>query len=136
MVNVPASMRSGMTSCSAPCNRSGTRSFDLCTHLVEQVGEVGHFRFTRTVLQDRFSLGESGGHEQVFGPSHRDFVEDNLRALESVGFSLNIAVFLCDLGTELFQSLNVEIDRACADRASSGKGYVRASATCDQRSQH
>ena len=93
MMKVPASMRSGMMRCFAPwslltplhADRGRAGALDFGAHGVEQLGQVGDFGFAGAILHDGLALGERGGHEQVFGASDRDFVEDNLRALEPIG---------------------------------------------------
>src|ERR1035438_269450 len=121
-------------------NADGGRAgaFDLRSHFVQKIGEVGDFGFARAVWQNGFALGESGGDEQVFGAGDGDLVENNFRALEAVGAGFNVAVFLGDLRAQLFESFDVEIDGASSDGAAAGErdagvataGYERAE---DQR---
>jgi hypothetical protein len=79
---------------------------NLGAHGVEQRGQVGDFRFARAVLHDRLALGERGGHQQVFGAGHGDFVENNLGAFERsaflrIGGGLDVAVLLRDLRAQV-----------------------------------
>ena len=82
-------------------------SLDLCAHLVEQFGEIGHFRFASAILDDRLAFGQRSCHQQVFGSCDGDLVEDNLRSLEPVSGSLYVSMLGCNLRAEPFQSLNV-----------------------------
>ena len=56
-------------------------AFDLCAHLVEQIGQIGDFGFAGAVLQDGFAFGERRGHQQVFGAGDGDLVEDDFSRL-------------------------------------------------------
>ena len=66
-------------------HRRRTRAFNLRSHLVEQIGEIGDFRFTRAILENRFAVRERCGHKQVFCTGYRDLVEDDLSAFQSPG---------------------------------------------------
>ncbi len=109
MMKVPASMRSGMMRCLAPCslrhalyaNGGSARAFDLRAHLVQQVGEVGDFGLASAVLHDGFALGEGRGHQQVFSAGDGDLVEYDFAALEPVGAGFDVAVVLRDFGAQL-----------------------------------
>ena len=110
-------------------------AFDLRSHLVQQVGEVGDFGLAGAVLQDGFAFGEGRGHEQVFGAGDGDLVENNFRALEAGGAGFDVAVFLRDLRAELFEAFDVEIDGAAADGAAAGERDAGVSAAGDQRAE-
>ena len=60
-------------------------ALDLRSHFIQQIGEVGDFRLARAVLQDGLAVGESRGHEQVFGAGDGDLVENNFCAFEAGG---------------------------------------------------
>ena len=98
------------------------RALDLRAHGGEQRGEVGDFGFAGAVLEERFALGEDGGHEQVFGAGDGDLVEDDVRALEAFGAGLDVAVLVADDRAHAFESLDVQVDGAAADGAASGHG--------------
>ncbi len=82
------------------------------------------------------AVGESRGHEQVFGAGDGDLVENNFRAFEAVGGGFDVAVLLRDLRAETFESLDVEIDGTSADGAAAGKRNAGASAARDQRAEN
>ena len=103
------------------------------SHLVQQIGEVGDFRLTGAILEDGLALGESRGHQQVFGARDRDLVEANRSAFEAVGGGLHVAVVLRDLGAQALESVNVQIDRSGADGAAARQRDAGASATRHQR---
>ena len=87
----------------------GACAFDLRAHGGEQRGEVGNFGFARAVLEEGFTLGEDGGHEQVFSAGDGDLVEDDVRALEAFGAGLDVAVLVADDRAHAFESLDVEV---------------------------
>ena len=98
-------------------NGRSARAFDLRSHLVEQVGEVGDFGLAGAILHHGFALGQGGGHEQVFRAGHGDLVEHNFAALEPVGAGLDVSVVLRDFRAQAFQSFDVKIDGTRADSA-------------------
>ncbi len=63
---VPASMRSGMTRCVAPCRRSHAVdddavravALDARAHLDQQFSQIDDFGFARDVFQHRAALGQ------------------------------------------------------------------------------
>src|SRR3984957_12864656 len=71
-------------------NGGGAGAFDLRSHFVEEVGEVGDFGFAGTVLKYGFAFGEGRGHEQVLGAGDGNFVEDNFRAFETFGAGFDV----------------------------------------------
>ena len=143
MMKVPASMRSGMMRCFAPssCSRP-SREWWACRRLrcalpfCSEGGEVGDFRLARAVLQDGLAFGECRGHQQVFGASDSDFVEDNFGAFQSVGAGLNVAVFLRDLCAEFFETFEVEVDGARTDSTAAGKRDAGVTSAGHQRAEY
>jgi len=114
----------------------GACAFDLCAHADEHGGEVGDFGFARAVFKEGVAVGESSGHEQVFGAGDGDLVEDDVRALETIGTGFEVAVLLRDGGAHGFEALDVEVDGTSTDGAASGHGNASDAGACDQRSQH
>ena len=86
MMNVPASMRSGMMRCFAPCSLldalhadgGGARAFDLRAHLDQQVGEIDDFRLARAVFHDGLAIGQRRRHQQIFCAGDGDLVENDV----------------------------------------------------------
>ena len=74
-----------------------SRTFDFRSHLVQQGGEVSDFGLAGAVPHDGLALGQRCRHEQIFGSSHCDLVEDNLRSFETLGGGFDVAVILRDL---------------------------------------
>ena len=72
------------------CGRTSTR--DLCTHSIEAIGQVNHFRFTRSIFNDRRSLCEHCSHHQIFRTGDRHHIGGNMRRLQTGAFYDNIAV--------------------------------------------
>jgi len=114
---------------------------NLRPHGVEQRGEVGDFRFAGAVLHDRLAIRKRGGHQQVFGAGDGNFVEDNFSATKTAAFQgindgLDVAMLLRDLRAQTLQSLDVEIDGAGANGASSGQRDAGVSTPRYERSQN
>ncbi len=76
---VPASMRSGITACSAPCSSchpfdddsSRAGAFDFRAHRDEEVGEILDFRLLGGAVDDRRSFGKHSSHHDVVGAEDR-----------------------------------------------------------------
>ena len=74
---------------------AGAGAGDFRAHFQEEVSEVDNFGFARGVLDDGFSVGEHGGHQDIFSAGDGDAIEDDARAFESVGRGgFDVAVFL------------------------------------------
>ena len=88
MTNVPASMRSGMTRCSAPRSRrcpttwtvSGVGPLDVGAHLLQELDEVVDLRLLGRRTDGRVALGERGGQHRVLGAHDRHRRERDLGA--------------------------------------------------------
>jgi len=117
-------------------NGGGSCTLDLRAHGNQHCGEVGDFRLARAVLEDGLAVGESGGHEKVFGAGDGDLVEDDVCALEAVCTSFEVAVVLRDGGAHGFEALDVQIDGAAANGAASGHGDAGDSGARDERAEH
>ncbi len=113
----------------------GACAFDLCSHGDEQGGEVGDFRLAGAVFKEGFSLGQRGGHQEVFGSGDGDLVEDDVCAFEPVGAGFEVAVVLGDGGAHGFEAADVEVDRAAADGAASGHGDAGDAGAGDERAE-
>ena len=101
--------------------RLSSGAFDLRAHLVQQVRQVDYFGLARAIFQHGLAFGQSRRHQQVFGSGHRDFFEDNARALQPLGAGFDVAVFLGDLRAQLLQPFEVQIDRARSNGAAAGQ---------------
>ena len=80
-VGAGPSMRSGMMRCraieapdAADADDVGTGAGNLRAHRHQAVGQVDDLRLTRGVLDDRFAVGQHGGHHQVLGAGDGDHV--------------------------------------------------------------
>ena len=108
---------------------------NLRAHGGEQGGEVGDFRLAGAVLHEGFAVGEDGGHEQVFSAGDGDLVEDDVRAVETVGAGFEVAVLLGDDGAHFFEALDVQVDGAAADGAAAGHGDAGHAGAGDERAE-
>ncbi len=114
----------------------GARAFDLRAHGVEQRGEVGDLGLARAVFEERFAVGEDGGHQEVFGAGDGDLVEDDVRAFQAIGSRFEVAVLLGDGGAHGFEALDVEVDGAAADGAAAGHGDAGHAGARDKGPKH
>ena len=101
-------------------------TFDAGAHAGEEVGEVFDFWFHGSAFDDGGAFGEDGGHHEVAGAEDRGAVfaahVDFAAAHAIDGLDVHVAALDVDVGSELFESAKVEVDRAVADDASAGQG--------------
>ena len=92
----------------------------MSPHLVEQLGQIGDFRFARAILHNRFAVGERGCHQQVFCAGNGNFVEDNFRAAQTFRAGFYVAVILSDGRAQPLESLDVQIDGTRSNGTAAG----------------
>ena len=92
---------------------------------VQKIGQVDDFRLAGRVVDDRFAVGQDGGHHQVFGTGYRNFVQHEHGAMQPVRLRANVTVLDLDRRAHGPQPGNVQIDRAGADRATAGQRHIR-----------
>jgi len=105
---------------------AGSGTFDAGAHAGEEVGEVFDFWFHGSAFDDSSAFGEDGGHHEVAGAEDRGAMfaahVDFAPAHAIDGLDVHVAALDVDVGSELFESAEVEVDRAVADDAASGQG--------------
>ena len=120
--NVPVSIRSGNTECTAPCsasisvdrNRVGPDAFDLRAHCLQAMTKVLHFRFARRVQQCGAAFRKRRRHHEIFGRADGNKWKDHLTADEPIRRArLDISAVEFDLSAEFLQPLEVQINVAC-----------------------
>ncbi len=94
--NVPASMRSGIIVCVAPCNSRTPFTINVAVPSPEISAPIARRSSTRSVtsgsraalLNNCFAFGQYRGHQNIFCPSDGDFFENNCAAMQtSAGFN-------------------------------------------------
>ena len=70
----------------ANAQRGGFVALNVGAHLAQQVNQVSDFGFAGTIFQNGLAIRQSGSHQNVLGPSHGDFFEDDVRALQRPSF--------------------------------------------------
>ena len=79
---------------------------------IRQCGEVGDLRLARGVDEHGLALGQRRRHQQVLGGADRDLREDDVGALQPVRRAgVDVAFGQLDLGAQLLQPLEVQVDR-------------------------
>src|SRR5271157_531621 len=86
-------------------------------HLVEQFREVLHFRLVGSIFEDRNALGERSGHHEILGAGYGNGVELEIRAPQSIGPGIHVAMVKTDGGPKFLQSLEMKVDGTNANRA-------------------
>ena len=116
-------------------DRRSSGAFDLRAHFDEQIGEIRDFRLKGAIFEDGFSFGEDGSGENVFRAGDCDFREAESAAAQALGARFDVAVFDNDFGAELFERLDVQINRARADGTTAGKRNAGVAETRDERAE-
>ncbi len=121
-------------------NLRGAVAADLRAHGTQQIGEIDNLGLARRVVDQGFALGQRGGHHQVFGARHGDHVGGDARAAQPAGrrrhAGHDIAMFHRDVRPQRLQALDVLINRACADGATSGQAHPRLPESRQQGPEH
>ena len=123
----------------------GTGALNARAHRSQASGQINHFGLARRVFDDRFTLGQDGGHHQIFGTRHRNQIGDDACAFQAVcparaaanfRFGDDIAMFDAHRRAKNLQPLDVLIHRARANRATAWQGHARGAEARHQRTQH
>ena len=111
---------------------------DLRAHGHQQVAQVDNFRLARGIVQTAHALGQRGRHQRVFRRAHRHHGESITPARQATirRNRADIARSQLDPRAESFQHLEVEVDRAVANSATTGQGHRRLASARQQRAQH
>ena len=111
------------------------RALDLRAHLIQKVREIDDFRLLRSVLDIGCPFRENRCHHDVFCRADARKVQINripdqpLRA----GYRLHIGVCAGDDRAERLETLEMQIDRSGADRASTRMRDSRSAFASEQR---
>jgi hypothetical protein len=110
---------------------------DARAHLGQALREVADFRLHRGVLQHGLALGQHGRHQHIMGRADRHLGKIDARAGQPLGrLRDHIAAVELQLGAELLQAHQVQIDRPRADRAAAGQRHRRLAMAGQQRPEH
>ena len=105
-------------------------------HGDQTVGQVYHFRLAGGVLDDRLAVGQTGGHHQVLGASHRHHVGEQARALQAGHLGVHVTVLHLDLGAHGLQALDVLVHRPRTDGTATGQAHPGLTEASHQRAEH
>ena len=75
----------------------GADAFDLGPHGGEEPGQVRHFGLLGGVDDSSGTLGQRGGHHQVFGAGNRGQVQGDVGAVQALGLGLHVPLVQGDL---------------------------------------
>ena len=104
-------------------------------HLLQHAHQIHDFRFGGSAGKLRLALSKHGGKQRLLGSAHRRVRQVNLRAMQTVrsGDMNAVLMFLIDVGTQLAQRFQVEINRTTANIASAESRNERLTQTVQQR---
>ena len=114
----------------------GARAAHFGAERVQTVRKIDHLRLTRGVLDDRLTVGERGGHHQVFGTGDRHRIEHQTRAAQARGAGADVAVLDRDLGTHRLQASDMDVDGTGADGTAARQRHIGLAEPRQQRSEH
>ena len=119
---------------------------DARAHFDQHIGQIGDFRLTRGVFQNRLSVRQHRRHQQVFRPRDRNHVGGDACATHQAAartvltgrlavfiqnrcLRMDVAVFDIDTRAHRLQAFDVLIDRTRANRAATGQRHPRFAKT-------
>ena len=115
----------------------GADPADPRAHLHQTRGEVDNLRLPRRVRQHGLTVGQRGGHQQLLGRADGDEREHDRRPAQPPGHTaINITAIQVEGGAQLLQPLQMQVDRAGADRAAAGQRHPRLPHPRQQRAQN
>ena len=110
---------------------------DVRAHLVEAIGDVDDLGLARGILDHGRALGQRSRHDRRMRAADRDLGKDDLAALEPVRRGRHdIAAVDLDVGPELGERHDQEIDRPRADGAAARHRHPRPAHARNERRDH
>ena len=110
---------------------------DARAHLVEAIGDIENFRLAGGVGDDRGALGQGRRHQRDVGAADRYLGKIDVGALQAARrLGDHIAAIDGDLGAELLQRHDQQIDRPGADGAAAGQRDLGLMHPRQQRRDH
>ncbi|MCY1169016.1 hypothetical protein D9M73_90300 [compost metagenome] len=118
--------------------RLGADAADLRAHRDEQIAQVDDLGLARGIFDAAAALGQHRRHHDIFGRADRDDREGIFAARQTPARRdrLDIARRHFELRADRLQRLQMQIDRAIADRAAARQRHGRLACAPDQRAQH
>jgi len=93
---------------------------DSCTHRDQHTAEVLDLGLARSVFNCGPPSAERGRHHYVLGSPDGGIIEPQARTGQMIGPCLDITIAELNARTQGAQTPDMQIDRACADRATTG----------------
>ena len=117
-------------------NAIGALAFDFRAQRVKEVGGIDNFRLARGVFDNRRPLREGRCAHDSYGSADAHLIHHDMRAFQAtVDRGFDITFFQFDLGAQLFQTANVQVDRTRADGAAAWQRNLSLTKTRYQRAQ-
>ena len=112
--------------------------FDLRAHRGEQIAQIDDLGLARGVDQPAGALAQHRRHQCILGRADRHDGEVEFAAgqpaVGRAGFHIALRQF--DMRAEGFEHLEMQVDRAVADRAATGQRHGRLAGARQQRTEH
>ena len=111
---------------SADLDHTGTRTCDVGTAGVKEVGKVDNMRFTSSIVDNGHSVGKNRGENDIDRGTHRRYVKIHHIAHKTVICRcVDVAVFYGNGGSESLESLYVKVDGTNAEVTAAGPTDLR-----------
>jgi hypothetical protein len=118
-------------------NRVCANPVDLRAHRDQAMSQILNFGLTGGVDQPRLALRQTRRHHQVFGRADRHERKDDLCATQAIRRARrHVSAVKLDLCAQLLQALEMQVNRAGADRTSAGLGHPCLAAAGEYRTEH
>ncbi len=118
--------------------RRGADAFDLGAHLDEAFGDIADLGLAGGVLDDGLAARQGGGEEHVVGGADGHLGEHDAAAAQgaALGLGEHVAGLDLDLGAELLEAHQMQVDGTRADGAAAGQRHLGLAAAGEQRTEH
>ena len=119
-------------------NGIGPGTFDLCTHLIQEVGQIYDFRFLSSILNVGDAFCQHCRHHNILCRTYAGKVQIDGVADEALttspGFHIAFGFVEYDLCPQGFQPFQMQVDGTCTDGTSAGQRHSGPSFSGKQRS--
>jgi len=98
-------------------DRVGARALDASSHGAQKAGQIADLRLNGGVLDQRSTLGQAGGHQQILRARMARIIQVQARTLEPRGRDDIVYVVSANLCAHHLKTLEVYADWSCANGA-------------------
>ena len=97
---------------------------DICSHTVEEVGNIYNMRFFRNIFKNGKPLCHGCRHHNINGSAHTDNIKINVFSYQPCCLGDNLAVFNVHIRTKRAESFQMLVNGTASNVASSRKRHL------------